>query len=67
MSVDAYIRMSCGSCESQYAVDYRLEEVSIGTADYCPFCGEVVVEDDFESDSSDEDEKEEEYDYGSGD
>ena len=57
---DVYTEMSCPNCESQYAVEFMEENIN-GNADYCPFCGEEIPEedeDDFDDDGEDEDEEE---------
>lgn len=54
MAIDAYIKMSCPNCESEYAVDFLLANVE-GEPNYCPFCGEEIPE----SDEDYEDEREE--------
>ncbi|CAB4124267.1 hypothetical protein UFOVP49_105 [uncultured Caudovirales phage] len=58
MSTDAYTRISCPNCESQYAVDYMLDNVD-GTPDHCPFCGDEIPDDTYEDKSEEEGESEE--------
>lgn len=57
MSVDVYVKMSCPNCESQFAVDYSLEDIN-GKLDYCPFCGDEIPEE-FEEDEEEQDYEEE--------
>jgi predicted RNA-binding Zn-ribbon protein involved in translation (DUF1610 family) len=52
-----YIEMSCPNCESQYALDFHLDNVS-NEADYCPFCGEEIPEEDLDDDLDDDEENE---------
>ena len=51
---DPYVQISCPNCESQYAVEFMLNNVD-GDPDYCPFCGDEIPEED------DYDDEEEEY------
>ena len=37
----------CGSCESQFTITYD-EIVCEDAPHYCPFCGNYLLEDDFE-------------------
>jgi hypothetical protein len=54
---DTYVEISCPNCESQYAVEFLIGNVD-GEADYCPFCGDEIPEQETDSDD-DEDEVEE--------
>jgi hypothetical protein len=60
MSSDAYIRVSCPNCESEYAVDFMVDSVD-GEPDYCPFCGEEIPSEEednlYEEDEEDEEEE----------
>ena len=58
MSEDAYLKVSCPNCESQYAVDYVLANVSEEEPCYCPFCSELIPSED-NDDRRDELEEEE--------
>ena len=53
MSVDKYMRASCPNCESQYAIDFVIENVN-GDPEYCPFCAEEIPEADTQGDSEEE-------------
>jgi uncharacterized Zn finger protein (UPF0148 family) len=57
MTADAYLRVSCPNCESQFAVDYLLEEVN-GNVEYCPFCGDEMPNEEEQEDLLEEDEEE---------
>ena len=59
MSADYYIRISCPNCESSFAVDYILEEVN-GRAEYCPFCGDALPNQDDEKEDIEDDLEEDE-------
>ena len=39
----------CFHCESKYTVEYEEDSVPIMSDEpsYCPFCGEIIEEDDF--------------------
>jgi hypothetical protein len=45
--------ITCENCESIYTIIFK-DEDTIGTPEYCPFCGEIIEEDLKKYDSDDE-------------
>jgi hypothetical protein len=60
MSDDIYNEMSCPNCESQYAVEFFVSNVS-GSPEYCPFCGDEIPEENQDDDYDEEEEISDEY------
>lgn len=59
MMSDPYVEMSCPNCESQYAVEFLIANVS-GDPEYCPFCGDEIPEESDYDEDEEEDEEEDE-------
>jgi predicted nucleic acid-binding Zn-ribbon protein len=41
------VKHTCGSCDSQFTINYNDMECE-DSPHFCPFCGEYLIEDDFE-------------------
>ena len=54
---DEYVKITCPNCESEYAVDYMVDNTQ-GEPEYCPFCGEEIPNDE-EEDMYEKEEEEE--------
>jgi uncharacterized Zn finger protein (UPF0148 family) len=57
---DPLVEISCPNCESQYGIEFSINNVS-GDPDYCPFCGDEIPEEDNDYSEDDEEEQEESW------
>ena len=60
MSLETYYHASCPNCESQFALDYLIENVS-GEPEYCPFCGDEIPEESVENDDYEDEDSEDSW------
>lgn len=40
---DAYMNISCASCEAQFGVEYSPIDTDDREPEYCPFCGDEIL------------------------
>lgn len=54
-SKDAFMNISCASCEAQFGVEYSPIDTDGREPEFCPFCGEEILGTELHFGESDED------------
>jgi PHP family Zn ribbon phosphoesterase len=57
---EKYIVADCIQCESNYELTYATEVTSAELPEFCPFCGEVIEQENIKDESHEDEDEEDE-------